>query len=203
MREVWRILFCFVIAFLGACSVAIPPKICNIYSNKVTHSYVIYIETSFNKDYYNKIIKAIATWRMALNPIVSFTIRSTNYSEYDILNNRIKEDYGSYSIFIVNSDGHSKFIPSSWVGYNNQDAYQVNIIGLITSRIKIDELNNVSLHELGHAIGLSHSNNIHSVMHPYATLNNNCPIREDVENICVNWCCNPAKLSYCKENISR
>ncbi|XP_047321493.1 metalloendoproteinase 3-MMP-like [Impatiens glandulifera] len=127
--------------------------------NKISLSYAI--QSGTRSDVIAQIWIALATWDM-VSPL-TFVDRSNDFSNADLKFSFFQREHGDGHPF----DGPGKVLAHAFYPPNGEihfDADENLVVGEVPDGIDISSL---ALHELGHAIGLVHSNIESSIMWPY------------------------------------
>lgn len=168
----------------------------------------IYIDNSFIKENkINQVIDGVLAWEQASTGVVSFNILiAKDVNESTIKNATLNEVGDDYAIFIINAQ--SKNVPSALkredlIGLNTT-VNGLNVIYIFSDRLVQYNTDSsivykaLTTHEVGHAIGLSHIDDINSIMFSVITASPLCITKLDMDQFCKLYYCNNHKLNYCQ-----
>ena len=135
------------------------------------------ISNNFSFDYNKKIIKCIDEWASLMNSsniLISFTkITSSNIN----LNNCL------INFDFISIDGEYQVCGNTYSSIENPNLINIDIDKDENYKIK-GLLEIIVKHELGHAFGLDHVSNSHSIMYPFITTNLDKTVSiSDIKNI--------------------
>lgn len=169
-----------------------------IYTNKTFSNINIYIDTQFSSDEKVLIKDAFSTWENVLNNNVKFNI---NYSSKpSLFKDRESFEYGIFVWKLEHgdktqmSDEDIKFFKNYEGVFLGEKHVSGNIIILINYYGFNNRFYGVVLHEIGHFLGLSHVNDIDSLMHP--STGAYCVTVNDADRACKMYNCEPNPECY-------
>ena len=155
----------------------------------------IYVENSFNQVEYELIREAAHEWETSTQDRVSFDV---HYGFDKSVLKRIHNDNDSFIITKANSDDKlinflDQLTDNGTLGYFHYK-YDVQAIVVLPERMRgLDYYRAVFMHEMGHSIGISHSDDKDSVMYP--TMNEVFHLtKNDVTWFCRAYYCDASGL---------
>lgn len=163
----------------------------------------LYVDRNVDIFYEVQIKEAAKRWTAATNHLAEFEEEYiTEENRFNLLDDKdaivvtmVTEDHPD----IINADrgqetGHYT------VAYCNTKA-KTPILAYVEVRIPDGDFEKITLHELGHALELEHVDTPKRIMYPTADLMPDFLGREDMEQFCQVYHCDPNKLQYEKETL--
>ncbi len=150
----------------------------------------IYISKEFSVAEKGCIIDGITEWQKATLGIISFHI--VDLSATDLIPDSIGSAWFNMNFIKVDSGGIVKSLEMEDDGSDNvigyaHSMYECNFSGLCISRVKSKErLKRLTMHEMGHMLGLSHINK-KAIMHRYITSTTAKISKLDLVQIIIVW----------------
>lgn len=152
----------------------------------------IFIDNEFSIYQKKSIEDAFRSWEITLNGKLHF-ILNHGYPRPGILKEALKRR-DNYNFFwsLSNTDNHNltnEMVKQNYAGLNiRTENYQF----LIVFKENENDTYKVALHEIGHMLGLGHRKQTEiSIMNPGLELMADCITKEDAENICKIYDCEP------------
>jgi predicted Zn-dependent protease len=160
----------------------------------------VYIDEKFTISQKSDIIKSLHSWESSTNNLVKFTI----FSNIKPLYYGTLDDFDN-TLFITPVDDDNIEITNNDKIYNNglftvalhiSKSYTVGaIIEIVMSRTTENDFKAVLMHEEGHALGLRHILNEHSIMHPNASIGSKKIAQIDLRALCDLYFCDNNKMT--------
>lgn len=156
----------------------------------------LYLDRNFTDDQVFSLTSAAVSWTEKTNHIAEFDVVQLPTDEKISVSDAIimvkaSPDYPEVMII-------DRAIKGITLGYYN-DSGLITYILLVSDRIDEDFYTSVSLHELGHSLGLEHNKGIEGIgtlMYPSADFGADVITNKDVENFCKLYKCDPEKLKH-------
>lgn len=159
----------------------------------------------------SQIIQAAKNWEISTNYIVSFNIQIIDHADDSmfltlhqmrIIPNKDIDD----SIYIIFAN--SKLLKNNGYEVNGQvlalctqEVNSYRVISIVQNQLTpqaVDKFDRLIMHELGHALGLSHTNpKVVAMLNPTLPFWPKCLNKIDLENFCEVWNCSVDKMNYC------
>lgn len=193
---------------LGACIQASSPEAFLHVNGYRTHMPIyIQIDEAFSSEQNTEIYRAAKTWEQASSDIIKFNLdfnhsRPTLFFQDDDINNQGAHFiyYGERSYQELGWDQYFKHPTALALTYysNVPDHNKEDRVKIIAFNLdKKYDFSAVMLHELGHSLGLVHTDDKISVMH--STVLTKCITPADAEQLCQLYRCIPKP--QCLQNV--
>lgn len=156
-----------------------------------THK-ILFIDNHFSDNEIEIIKESANEWSNKTHNIIKFDIEKMPSKKHLNLNNDVL-------IIPVTSNFPDIIITDKFYDcdctlgfYNNKGP--INFIEIATDRISDNNYKNVVLHEIGHSVGLTHNNNIGTLMYPTVQFTADYITEDDLVEFCKLYKCDPKKL---------
>ena len=158
----------------------------------------VYIDKRFSKIEINYIEEALNEWSEKSNNLLQFKVEyniNINEKEY------IKNKYQSIMIEKTHSSDTEivfveKLSETTLIGLCNTSTAPIDVM-IIFDRLKNkEEYRSVVIHEIGHALGLKHSDIRWTLMYPYIDSGSYHLTYYDMEQFCKIYSCNVKDLNF-------
>lgn len=147
----------------------------------------VYVDRQFNIIERHNIILAAEEWNKATNNQVQFVIYSlpkkSNFTKDDLLIIKVSPDYPDI-IYLDSKSSNSDLM----LGYY-EDTTDLKYIEIVSLRIDEKDFKTVVMHELGHALGLSHDVSQINLMNSHIDNASNHITKRDIYNFCKMYIC--------------
>ena len=174
-----------------------------------SQEFIFYVSTDFNEFEFKDIFLAIKGWNYFLNshPNLKFGENIEIFSNFDYEFHKNNCDNKNLNIIKIEKYVIDYYDVSSMFG-------NINLLGYTEPQQKIGDcklrniflidygfdsdlkLNNVVMHEIGHAIGLDHIKNNDSIMSEFYSPNTTFFTQHDVEEYCKHYYCDNKIMNY-------
>ena len=173
--------------------------------NTATHVHKhIYIDKSMNAFYAVEIKLAADRWTKATNHIAEFDVEMVD----DHIRDQIRRDPDALVVTFITEDNPviirlDEENHESTLAYCDIKAY-IPILAYVEGRVTDALFEKVTMHELGHALLLEHTegpSGVGNIMYPTTELMGNGISQKDLEQFCSIYHCDPTKLKYEEESL--
>lgn len=167
----------------------------------------VYLDDSFNDDEQNNIKYAFNEWLVATRGMVKFnyagTIPVLTTDPYVLTKNtiiRLRSD-DPFVINMRNNQVHGSSVIGFHIKTDDSIHFVVGIVYDVIPNTVQYKLN--IIHELGHAINLSHIDSGPAILNTVQDKNLRCLTKTDLINFCNKYSCNAEEMNYCPNyNVS-
>ena len=153
----------------------------------------LYLSRNLDNDEILNIIKAVNEWQDDTNNEVSFDIKKLPQDNIDPENSiiilNVDEDYPE----VIEIDATNDATTLAFYDYINK----IHYIAFISDRINIDDYASITMHELGHSLGMEHLkgiNNIGALMFPSIDFGSDHITHKDLIYFCQLYHCDANKF---------
>lgn len=156
----------------------------------------LYIDRNLSEDELFIITAAAMEWHLATNGLVSYDVVRLPHRNIDIKNSIIIVIVSADFPEIIALDSVKQTEEGNHMGYYYDTGY-VPYIGLVPGRIEDKEYRTVIMHELGHSLGMKHTDNIEGIgtlMYPDVSIGADKITDEDLKSFCQIYRCDVSKL---------
>ena len=164
----------------------------------------VYIDYRFSEPEETSITNALKSWECSLNYKIRFKIHYDTHYEYF-------EAADKKDLFIWKVDSKNEHIIEAdkklEQGDDRTDRFVVglfligtkhpSVILLRMDRIGTDDIWTISIHEIGHFLGLGHSDDKNSVMYRFTDIGSNKITELDIKNVCSIYRFNYSDMKVC------
>ena len=155
---------------------------CLNWQENPTHEYKIYIDPSFTDDQANQIIASFTEWQVKTGNFVKFS-GTTLENDVDGIN--------VYPTTLQQLDKNDGILGETW---SNGVSSKIEIA------LDANDISQISLHEIGHALGCNHIQGVGTIMFPNRSKAGYSVSCADVYEMCRHWDnCDPNQMPACLE----
>ncbi len=157
---------------------------------------ILYIDSTFSEEEIAQITDAAITWTTKTHYIAQFDVVTLPTDKKIDLSKALfvlKVTSGYPEVVFLDGFNHD-----STLGYYHEKG-AAPYIGLIPSRMESYDYKTVTLHELGHALGLKHASNLEdmgTLMYPTIDYGSDFITHKDLEQFCGIYHCNVDQLEH-------
>ena len=201
---VWMILMqgfvaCLLILLFGLALKVYPTRHALTYVHKN-----LYLDQYINGFYASQIEQAAARWSRATNNLATFDVRKMPANPVEVA-----DDPDAIVVTIVPETNTAvitldKEIKATTLAYCNM-RLPLPELAYVDTRVDDVILEKITLHELGHALGLQHpepmEDGIDTLMYPHTDLMSSVITQEDLEQFCKIYLCNANNLQNEEEPL--
>jgi predicted Zn-dependent protease len=148
-----------------------------------SHHYDVYIDPAFKEEQQQSINNALLEWQFDTNQTVTFTVVNQKVSYNPII-----------VIMASDKEYFRKHHHSTTVGVANFRGIDTNIFIDVNQNKR--NFHQISLHELGHALGLEHDDR-HTVMYEWTDGASSYLTCKDMKAFCKEWNCDADSFVLC------
>lgn len=156
----------------------------------------LYIDRNLSEEELFTITAAAMEWHLATNSLITYDVVRLPHKNIDIENSIVIVIVSADFPEIIALDSAEQQEEGTHMGYYHERGY-VPYIGLVPGRIEDREYKAVILHELGHSLGMKHTDDVSGIgtlMYPNIDGGANKITDEDLQAFCQIYGCNASKL---------